>query len=178
MNKLMHLKIAMASIFIVIALVSYSVICHFYSINLSHYFNERLRVSVEKSFVEDIFNDENSQHGNNSSIQSVLDGYNKILSELIIPNIWAPAFLSNVAIISVDDIKPLSEPKLEASSTLSQFSNIDSFELQRAGKIRIVRIKTQFTINKFWFFGWSLLIGLLFSKFGVFRTIGNKLNVA
>ena len=133
MNKLMHLKIAMTSIFIVILLVSYSVICHFYSINLSHYFNERLRVSVEKSFVEEIFNDENSQHGNNSSIQSILDGYNKILSELITPNIWAPAFLSNVAIISVDDIKPLSEPKLEANSTLSQFSNIDSFELQRAG---------------------------------------------
>jgi hypothetical protein len=184
MNKLMHLKIAMASIFIVIALVGYIVICHFYSINLSHYFNERLRVSVEKSFVEEIFNDENSQHGNNSSIQSILDGYNKILSELITPNIWAPAFLSNVAIISVDEIKPLSEPKLEANSTLSQFSNIDSFELQRAGKIRKVRIQTQFIINKFWFFGWSLFIGLLFSivyryfpkpLFGFQNTIYNKL---
>jgi hypothetical protein len=163
MRKVMHLKVSIASIFIVIVLVSYIAICHFYSIDLSHHFNERLRVSVEKSLVEEIFNSENNQQGNYSAIQSVVDGYNKILSDLITTNQWAPVFLSSVAIISVDGIKPTSELKLDASSNLSRFNIIDSFEVQRAGKIRTVSIQTQFTLNQFWFFGWTLLIGLLFS---------------
>lgn len=185
MKKLIHLKASIASIFIVIVLISYWLICHFYSISLSQSFVERLRVSVEKSLAEEIFNSSNNnQQADYSAIQSVLDDYNKMLSNLITTNKWAPVFLSRVTIMSVDGVFTVSEPKLDEVPALNRFNINHAFELQRAGKIRPVRIQTQFVTNKLWLLGWTLIIGLLFSivyryfpkpLFGFQNTMYNKL---